>query len=135
MAIKLWSALRKDYYRVHFDYDPSTGDGQECSFVHDVATNGFRVASLGSEIPVDQLPSKSFMLFPRIIGSFNPNYTSSRILYVGLVLLTILRPFGKVLVKPIKSTSREGTQSCLRREPSAQSSLVMAKHQGEWPAP
>ena len=44
MAIKLWSALRKDSCRVDFNYDPSTGDWQESAFVDDVTTNGSIVA-------------------------------------------------------------------------------------------
>lgn len=136
MAIKLWSALRKDSCRVDFDYDPSTGDWQECGFVHDVATNGSRLADLGSEIPVDQLPSKSLMLFPRIIGSFDPDYASPRILYAGLALPHDSPAFreGLAEINQIDHAIKELNRS-LRRGPSAQSSPVMAKHQGEWPAP
>ena len=72
-AMKLWSVLRKDSCRVDFDYDTSTGDWQECDFVHDMATNRSRATILRNEIPVDQLPSKSFVLFPRIMGYFDPD--------------------------------------------------------------
>ena len=46
--------------------------------------NGSMAATSPSEIPVDQLPSKSFMLFPRITGSFS--CASPRILHAGSAL-------------------------------------------------
>jgi hypothetical protein len=82
----LWSALRKDNCRIHFDDDPSTGDWQELDFIDDIATNNSMAANPRSEIPVARLPSKSFMLFPRITGFFGPDYASSCILHAGSAL-------------------------------------------------
>ena len=136
MAIKLWSALRKDSCRVDFDYDPSTGDWQECDFVDDVATNGSMAANSPSKIPVTQLPSKSFMLFPRITGSFDPDYASPCILHVGSALPHDSPAFREAVqeMKHIDYATKEFNRS-LRRGSSAQSSPVMGKRQGDWPAP
>ncbi|KAK3167809.1 hypothetical protein OEA41_004255 [Lepraria neglecta] len=136
IAIKLWSALRKDSCRVDFDYDPSTGNWQECDFVDDVATNGSMAANSPSEIPVTQLPSKSFMLFPRITGSFDPNYASSCILHVGSALPHDSPAFREAFQerKHIDHMTKEFNRS-LRRGSSAQSSPVMGKRQADWLAP
>ena len=135
MAIKLWSALRKDSCRVDFDYDPSTGDWQEWDFVDDVATNGSMVANSPNEIPVDQLPSKSFMLFPRITGSFDSNCASPRILHAGSALPQDSPAFqtGLQEIEHIDQATKEFKRN-LCRGSSAQSSPVIGKRQGDWPA-
>ena len=136
MAIKLWGALRKDSCRVDFDYDPSTGDWQEWDFVDDNATNGSLVVNSPSDIPVAQLPSKSFMLFPRITGCFDPDYASPHILHPGSALPHDSSTFQKGLeeIKHIDYMTKEFKRS-LRRGSSAQSSPVMGKRQGDWPTP
>ncbi|KAL8723060.1 MAG: hypothetical protein Q9181_007362 [Wetmoreana brouardii] len=128
-AIKLWSALRKDSCRVDFDYDPSTGDWQECVFVDDVPAN------LPSEIPVAQLPSESFVLFPRITGFFEPDCANPRILHVGSALPHDSPAFREGLQesKHIEIATNEFKRS-LRRGSSAQSSPVMGKRQVDWRA-
>ena len=135
IAIELWSALRKDSCRVDFDYDPSTGGWQECDFVDDLATNGSMAANSPSEIPVALLPSKSFMLFPRVTGSFDPDSASPRILHEGLALPHDSPAFREAFeeVKHIDYVTKEFNRS-LRRGSSAQSSPVMGKRQGDWPA-
>ena len=136
MAIKLWSALRKDSCRVDFDYDPSTGDWQDWDFVDDLATNGSMAANSPSEIPVTLLPSESFMLFPQITGSFGPDYASPRILHAGWALPHDSPAFREALqeIKRIDTVTKEFNRN-LRRGSSAQSSPVMGKRQGDWPAP
>lgn len=136
MAIKLWRALRKDSCRVDFDYDPSTGDWQEWVFVEDVTTNGSIAANSPSEIPVAQLPSKSFMLFPRITGFFEPDHASPRILHEGSALPHDSPAFREGLqeIKHIEYATREFKRS-LRRGSNAQSSPVIGKRQGDWLAP
>ena len=136
IAIKLWSAHRKDNCRVDFNYDPSTGDWQEWAFVDDGTTSGSIAATSPSEIPVAQLPSKSFMLFPRITGFFELDRTSPRILHAGLALPHDSPAFRKGLeeIKHIEYATKEFKRS-LRRGSSAQSSLVISKRQGDWHAP
>ncbi|KAF6238429.1 hypothetical protein HO173_003396 [Letharia columbiana] len=133
IAIKLWGALRKDGCRVDFDYDPSSGDWQEWDFVDDVATNGSMAATSPSEIPVDQLPSKSFMLFPRITGSFG--CASPRILHAGSALPHDSPAFqtGLQEIEHINHATKE-FKRYLCRGSSAQSSPVIGKRQGDWPA-
>ncbi|KAL8696861.1 MAG: hypothetical protein Q9201_007442 [Fulgogasparrea decipioides] len=130
MAIKLWSALRKDSCRVDFDYDSSTGDWQECDLAEGVAANS------PSEIPVVHLPSESFMLFPRITGFFEPDCASPRILHAGSALPHDSPAFREGLqeIKHIEIATQEFKRS-LRRGSSAQSSPVMGKRQVDWHAP
>lgn len=107
MAIKLWSAIRKDSCRVDFDYDPSIGDWQECNFVDDMVMSGSMAVNPPSEIPVAHLPSKSFVLFLRITGSFDLIVLAlASCTRVGLFLM-ILRPFEKVFKKLSTSTTRQ----------------------------
>ena len=136
MAIKLWSALRKDSCRVDFNYDPSTGDWQEFPFIDNVTTNGSIAANSPSEIPVAELPSKSFMLFPRITGFFEPDRASPRILHAGLALPDDSPAFRKGLqeIKHIEYVTKQFKRN-LRRGSSAQSSPVTGKRQGEWHVP
>lgn len=136
MAMKLWSALRKDSCRVDFDYDTSTGDWQECDFVDDVITNRSRATILRNEISVDELPSKPFVLFPRIVGYFEPDYANPRILHTGLALPHDSPAFREGLeeIKHIEQATKEFKRS-LRRGSNAQSSPVIGKRQGDWPAP
>ena len=136
MAIKLWSALRKDSCRVNFDYDPSTGDWEERVFVDDITTDGSIAANSPSEIPVAQLPLKSFMLFPRITGFFEPDRASPRILHAGSALPHDSSAFREGLqeIKHIEYATKEFKRR-LRRGSSAQSSPVIGKRQGDWPPP
>ena len=125
MVIKLWSALRKDSCRVHFDYDPSTGDWPQWDFDEAVATND----SMAVNSPnVNQLPSKSFMLFPRITGSFASNGTSPRILHPGLALPQDSPAFriGLQEIEHIHNATKEFKRN-LCRGSSVQSSPVLGK--------
>ena len=128
MAVKIWGALRKDSCRIDFDYNPTTSGRQEWDFVDDVVTNGFMATNSPSEISVAQLPSKSFMLFPRITGFFDPDYTSPRILHEGSALPHDSPAFrvGLQEIKHIDDAIKE-FQLSLRRGSSAQSSPVMGK--------
>jgi len=136
VAVKLWGSLRKDSCQVDVVYDPSTGDWQGWDLVDDVATNGSMAANSYSEIPVAQLPFKSYMLFPRIMGSFDSDSTGPRILHRGSALPRNTPVFqtGLQEMKQIDHATKEFRRS-LRRGSSAQSSPVMGKHQGDWPAP
>lgn len=136
IAIKLWSALRKDSCRVDFNHDPSTGDWQERVFVDDVATNGSIAANSPSEISVAQLPSKPFTLFPRITGFFEPDRASPRILHAGLALPHDSPAFREGLqeIEHIEYATKE-FKRILRRGSNAQSSPVIGKRQGDWPTP
>ncbi|KAL8844188.1 MAG: hypothetical protein Q9205_006278 [Flavoplaca limonia] len=136
MAIKLWSALRKDSCRVDFNYDPSVGDWQERAFVEGGTANGLIAANSPSEIPVAQLPSKSFILFPRITGFFEPDRASPHILHAGSALPNDSPAFRQGLqeIKHIEYATKEFKRS-LRRGSIAQSSPVTGKRQGEWHVP
>ncbi|KAL8855548.1 MAG: hypothetical protein Q9178_007817 [Gyalolechia marmorata] len=136
MAIKLWSALRKDSCRVDFNYDPSAGDWQERAFVEGGTANGSIAANSPSEIPVAQLPSKSFILFPRITGFFEPDRASPHILHAGSALPNDSPAFRKGLqeIKHIEYATKEFKRS-LRRGSIAQSSPVTGKRQEEWHVP
>ncbi len=135
VAVKLWSALRKDSCQVDFVYDPSTGDWQGWDLVDDVATNDSMAANSYSEIPADQLPFKSYMLFPRIMGSFDSDCTDPRILHTGSALPRDTPVFqtGLQEMKQIDHATKEFKRR-LRRGSSAQSSPVIGKRQGDWPA-
>ena len=135
MAIKLWSALRKDNCQVDFDYDHSTNSWEESDYVDDMTTNGSVAANSPSEIPVAALPSKSFVLFPRITGSFDPDRASIRTLQTGSALPHDSPAFrmGLQEIKHIDYATKEFKRS-LRRGSSAQSSPVMGKRQGDLPA-
>ncbi len=136
IAIRLWSALRKDNCQVDFDYEPSTGNRQEWDFVDDVVTSNAETANSPSEIPVAQLPSKPFVLFPRITGSFGSDGSSPRILHAGLALSHDSPAYREGLqeIERIDSATKEFRRS-LRRGSSVQSSPVVGKYQGNWPAP
>ena len=136
LAIKLWGALRKDSCRVDFDHDPSTGDWPEWDFVDDVATNGSMAATSPGDIRANQLPSKSFMLFPRITGSFDSNHASPCILHAGSALPHNSPAFQAGLreIEHINHATKEFRRN-LCRGPSAQSSPVTGKRQGDWPGP
>ncbi|KAI4268884.1 MAG: hypothetical protein L6R38_007691 [Xanthoria sp. 2 TBL-2021] len=128
MAVTLWSALRKDSCEVDFDYDSSTGDWQESVFVDDMATNSLMAANSPSEIPIAQLPSKSFILFPRITAYFKPDRTSPRILHAGSALPYDSPAFRRGLqeIGHIEYVTEEFKRG-LRRESGAQSSPVIRK--------
>ena len=128
MVFRLWSALRKDSCRVNFNYDPSTGDWQKWDFVEDLPTNDSMAAKLPNEIPVNQLPSKSFMLFPRITGSFESNSTSPCILHTGLALPQDSPAFrlGLQEIAHIHHATKEFRRS-LCRGSSIQTSPVVGK--------
>lgn len=133
IAIRLWNALRKDNYRVDFDYNPPTGDRQEWGFVDDVVTSTAKVGNAPTGIPVAPLPSKPFVLFPRITGSFGPDGFNPRVLYMGSALSHDSLAFREGLeeIERIDIATKEFTYS-LRRGSSAQSSPLVAKHQGNW---
>lgn len=135
MAVSIWSALRKDNCQVEFDYEPTTSGREEWDFVDDVATSGSIAADSPSEIPLAQLPSKSFMLFPRITGFFDPDYTTPCILHPGLILPQDSPAFrvGLQEIQHIDNATKEFRRS-LRRGSSVQSSSIMDKRPGDWPA-
>ena len=132
LVINLWSALRRDSCRVDFGFDPSTGGWQQWNFDEDVAT---MAANLPNDIPVNQLPSKSFMLFPRITGSFESNGASPRILHPGLALPRDSPAFriGLQEIEHIRQATKEFKRN-LRRGSSVHSSPVTGKRQEDWPA-
>lgn len=88
-----------------------------------------------SEIPVTQLPSKSFMMFPRITGFFQPDHTNPYILYTGSALPHGSPVFREGLqeIQHIEYATKIFKRSLCRRA-SAHSSPVTAKHQGDWHA-
>lgn len=133
-TIRLWDALRKDSCQVDFEYDPSTSDWQGWDFVDDVVTNGYVAANSPSGIPSAQLPSKPFVLFPRITGSFSDS-ASPRVLHIGLALSHESLTFQEGLqeIEHIDNATKELRK--MRRGSSAQSSPVIGKRQGDWPAP
>ena len=128
VVIRLWSALRKDSCQIDFGFDPSTGDWQEWDFVEDVPTNDSIAANLPHEIPVNRLPSKPFMLFPRITGSFKSNDTSPRILHAGSALPQDSPAFriGLQEIEHIHHVTKEFKRN-LCRGSSVQSSPVVGK--------
>jgi len=136
-AIKLWSALRRDSCRVSWDYDLSTDDRQKWDVVHyQKATNSPNGANSPSENLVARLPSKPFVLFPRITGVFDSdNDASPRILHNGLALSHHSPAFMEGLqeIEHINLATKEFERG-LRRRPGTQSSPVMENHQGEGPA-
>ena len=136
ITIRLWSALRKDSCQVDFDYNPSTGDRQGWDFVDDVATNGYVAANSPSGTPAAQVPSKHFVLFPRITGSFGSDRASRRVLRAGSALSCDSLAFREGLqeIEHIDNATKEFKLK-LRRGSSAQSSPVIGKRQGGWPAP
>ena len=135
MVIELWNALRKDSCRVDFDYDPSAGDWQKWDFVEDVVTDDSMAANLPKEIPVNQLPSKSFILFPRVTGFFESDGASPRVLHAGLALPQDSPAFrlGLQEIEHIHHATKEFKRN-LRRGSSVQSSPVIGKRQVDWPA-
>lgn len=135
VAIKLWSALRKDDCRVDFDYGSSMGDGQNWEFVDYVAKHGPEVPGSPTKISPAQLPPKSFVLFPRVRGFFGPDGASPRILHSGVALPYDSPAFGEGIqeIEDIKHARKEFERG-LRRGHSNQSSPVMDKRQVLWPA-
>ena len=134
IAIRLWSALRKDSCKIDFDYDPSIDDRQECGFVDDVMTNSAKAAIAPSEIPMTQLPSKPFVLFPRITGSFGSDGSSPCLLNANAALSHDSPAFREGLqeIERIDSATREFKRR-IRTGSSAQSWPVVGKCQGNWP--
>ena len=133
-AIKLWSALRRDSCRVNFDYDPSNGGWQETKFTDDFATTDTAAAYPADNIPPSQLPSNSFMLFPRITGTFDAEDTSPRVLHPGWALSHDSPAFREALLetKRIEQEMKD-FKLRLRRGSSAQSSPMLDKNLA-WPA-
>ncbi|KAL8800745.1 MAG: hypothetical protein Q9182_004950 [Xanthomendoza sp. 2 TL-2023] len=119
------------------DYVPSLqSNWQQRAFVEGGTTNGSIAANSPSEIPVAQLPSKSFILFPRITGFFEPDRASPHILHAGSALPNDSPAFRKGLqeIKHIEYATEEFKRS-LRRGSIAQSSPVTGKRQGDWHVP
>ena len=135
MAIKLWTALRKDSCRVDFDDDPSAGEWPAWKSVDDAATDGSVAATSPNDTPVARLPSKSFILFPRITGFFDPDCAKPRVLHPGLILPHNSPAFRKGLqeIEHIDHATKEFKRG-LRRGSSVQSSPTTGKGQGDWPA-
>ena len=135
LTIKLWSALRKDSCRIHFEYNPSN-DWQEWNLLDTASTDDSKAASSPNKNPMAQPPSQSFMLFPRIAGSFDSDNTTSRILHTGVALSgesPVLQE-GLQEIENMEAATREFKRS-LRRGSSAQSSPVTVKLQKNWSAP
>ena len=123
VTIRLWSALRKDSCQVNFEYDPLTDDRQKWDFVDFVATNGY----VGT--PAGQLPSKPFVLFPRITGSFSTDRASRHVLHPGSALLSDSVAFREGLqeIEHIDNATKEFKRK-MRRGSSAPSSPIVGKH-------
>ena len=135
-AIKLWSALRRDSCRVHLDYELSTDDQQKWDFVHYPATNCPDALNSPSKNLMAKLPSKSFVLFPRITGFFDSDGASPRTLHNGLALAHDSPAFQEGLqeIEHINHATKEFERG-LRRRSVTQSIPVKSSRQGEGPAP
>ena len=136
LTTELWSALRKDCCRVNFSYEPSTDDGQEWDFVKYVATNSPNTVGSPTEIPVTRLPSKSFVLFPRITGFFGSDRHNPKILHTGFALSHDSPAFQEGLqeIEHINHATKEFERG-LRRRFGTQSSPVTENRQGERSVP
>ena len=132
-AIKLWRTLRTDSCRIEVDYNVSRDDQVPWSFVHDMGSSSPKTIHSASDIPEDQLPSESFVLFPRILGCFEADDTKPRILHVGSALSHDSAVFRRGLeeIETIRH-ARKAFERNLRKGSSAQSSPIIAKHNGEW---
>ena len=135
LAVTLWSALRKDSCQINFDYEPSIGDRQEWDYINGMATDSFKATNSLGKLPVAQLPLKSFVLFPRIMGSFGSGDASPHILHAGSALSHDSPVFQEGLreIEHIGDATKEFKRN-LRRGSSAQSSPVIDKPQRGWPA-
>lgn len=133
-AIQLWSALRRDSCRVSWDYDLSTDDRQKWDIAHyQEATNNPDGANPPSENIVAKLPSKPFVLFPRITGVFDDyDDVSPRVLHNGLALPHHSPAFleGLQEIEHVTLAMKEFERG-LRRRAGTQSSPVMENQQGE----
>lgn len=136
LTVELWSALRKDSCRVNFSYEPSTESGQEWDFVTYDATGSPKIIGSPTEISVARLPSKSFVLFPRITGFFGSDRHDPKILHRGLALSHDSPAFREGLqeIEHINHATKE-FERVLRRRPGSQSSPVTENRQGERSAP
>lgn len=130
-AIKLWSALRRDSCRVHLDYELSTDDRQKWDVIHYQATNSSDTINSLSEDLMAKLPSKPFVLFPRITGFFDSDDASPRILHNGLILSHDSPAFQEGLgeIEHINHAIKEFERD-LRRRTGTQPSPVTNNRQG-----
>lgn len=135
-VIKLWSALRRDSCGVHWDYDLSTDNRQGWDVVHYQATDSPDAVNSPSKNLMAKLPSKPFVLFPRITGFFDSEDASPRILHKGLVLSHDSPAFMEGLqeIEHINHATKEFERGLRRRTTGTQSSPVTDNHQGEGPA-
>lgn len=133
ITIKLWRAIRKDNCRIEFDHSPSKLNHHDWNFVGDMVTKGPETTNPPSESIGAQLPTKPFVLFPRIAGSFGADDSKSRILHTGLALSNQCPAFEEGLqeivdmgnfLKEVKLNMRKGS--------SAQSSPVLNKRPADW---
>ena len=136
LAIRIWSALRRDSCRVQLDYEPSTDDRQKWDFVHYQPANSPDAVNSPSENLTAKLPSKSFVLFPRITGFFDSDGTRRQILHTGVALSHDSPAFQEGLqeIEHINHMTKEFERG-LRKRAGTQSSPIMDNRQGEWPAP
>ena len=135
IAIKLWSALRKDSCRIDVDDTPSTGDGKNWEFVDYRALNSPDAPLSPTRIAPEQLPPTSFVLFPRITGFFGSEGSGRYILHEGSALSYDSPAFRESLqeVEHINYATKELKRG-LRPGFSSQSSPVMEKRPSDWPA-
>ena len=136
LAVTIWSALRRDSCRIHWDYEPSTDDRQKWDFVHYQPANSPDAVNSPSESLTAKLPSKSFVLFPRITGSFDSINARHQILHTGLALSHDSPAFQEGLreIEQISHMTKEFERG-LRKRAGTQSSPTMENRQGQWPAP
>lgn len=136
LAIKIWSALRRDSCRIHLDYEPSIDDRQKWDFIHYQSANSPDAVNSPSENLTAKLPSKSFVLFPRITGFFGPDGARHQILHAGLALSHGSPAFQEGLreIEHINHMTKEFERG-LRKRAGTQSSPITDNRQGEWPAP
>jgi hypothetical protein len=132
MAIQLWSALRKDKCQIDFDHNPSLSNWE---FVRYEGANTQTASAPPSITPRAELPSKSFVLFPRITAVFEPDGAEPQILHKG-VALSCDSPVFQEGLQEIEDyqKAKENLKRGFRRKSTAQSSPVLKNHPGMWPA-
>ena len=134
VAVKLWSAIRKDNCQIDIDNAPSTGDGKNWEFVNYPEMNDPNAPSSPIKTAREHLPSTSFVLFPRITGFFGSDGGSPRILHKGVALSYDSPAFRESLqeLEHINHVTKEVKRG-LRRGFSTQSSPVAEKRPSDWP--
>ena len=114
----------------------TTDDRQKWDFVNYMVTNSPNAVDSPAKIPMARLPSKSFVLFPRITGVFGSDGANPKILHSGLALSHCSPAFQEGLqeIEHINHTTKEFERG-LRRRYGSQSSPVTDNRQGERSAP